>query len=1138
MKRWLLFLILSTLSLFAEGQKNYASTSVLATGKWIKISTQGQGVFKVTASFLKTAGVSQPIPSSTIRLFGHGGSVLSESNDFQPIDDLIENEIEVLDGGDGFFDAGDYFLFYAPGANQWTFDSLSGKFQFQKNSYSEASFFFVQIGETNGLRIGDKEVVGSPSQLVESFTEHIRYEKEEVNFLNSGREWYGESFGNGFPSSRNFLVAASGSVPQTPFEFTSEVVGRSFGNPNRVSVSLNGQTLFQHSTSPAIGTLLEPIASVSQLSTTGFVVGNALELRYDFSGSNSSAQSWLNWFQFIFRKKLDQQGTGFISFRDPLAVGKNKILTYNIQSATSNLQVWEVTDMKKVKRMKTNFSNNSLRFVDDASQLREYISFDPQQAKVPSFIGSVVNQNLHGEGFYDMVVVADKSMLQEANRLAEFRQSFNGIRCLVVTPENIYNEFSSGSADPTAIRNFMKMLYDRAGQDQSKKPKYLLLFGGTSFKYKEEKGENKNLIPSYQSESSLDPLTSYVTDDYFGYLDNEDNINATISAPLLDIAVGRIPARTAQQARLAVDKIIAYQTKSVFGPWRNEITLVADDEDFNLHLNDAEAHANLIQQETPVWNINKLYLDAFEQTSGTGGSRYPDVNTSITKGMNFGTLIWNYSGHGGNARLAQEAILEKEMFANWQNQNRLPLFVTATCDFAPFDNPAQFSIGEELLLGRINGAIGLMTTTRLVFASSNKLINTNFLKALLKKGSTNTYPTIGEAWMEAKNTTVVRSGDFINARKFALLGDPSMKLLMPEYQVKTTVINGKSIGAFSDTLKALNNYSVQGEVRTPNNILDANFNGVLYVSVYDKESNLKTLANDPQSNSQNFNVFDNVIYEGKIKVVAGKFSYDFIVPSDIRFEYGTARISYYAENGNYDAQGQDENLIIGGFGGEVKNDNEGPAIKAVLDNEQFKNGGVVNERPFLIAELADKSGINLGGYGIGHDIRLVIDGDYANAVVLNDYFEPVLSENKKGEIRFQLPLLAEGIHKMELKAWDIFNNSSELFLDFKVVEQKKILIERFMNYPNPLTDRTTFVVDLEGPSEAGLVDLEILSLDGKLVQKITETINQVALRSLKIEWNGLDKQGKKPQPGIYVSRLTIKTKTGVISSKVQKLIIL
>ena len=235
---------------------------------------------------------------------------------------------------------------------------------------------------------------------------------------------------------------------------------------------------------------------MSQLSTTGFVVGNALELRYDFSGSNSSAQGWLNWFQFIFRKKLDPQGAGFISFRDPLSVGKNKLLNYIIQSATSNLQVWEVTDLKKVKRMKTIFSNNSLNFVDDASQLREYISFDPQQARVPLFIGSVVNQNLHGEGFYDMVVVADKSMLQEANRLAEFRQSFNGIRCLVVTPESIYNEFSSGSADPTAIRNFMKMLYDRAGQDQSKKPKYLLLFGGTSFKYKEEKGENKNLIPS------------------------------------------------------------------------------------------------------------------------------------------------------------------------------------------------------------------------------------------------------------------------------------------------------------------------------------------------------------------------------------------------------------------------------------------------------------------------------------------------------------------------------------------------------------------------------------------------------------------------------------------------------------------
>jgi len=1135
MKRWLLFLTLSALSLFAEGQKKYASSSVLSTGKWVKISTEGQGIFKVTASFLKTAGYTS-ISSSAIRVFGNGGAVLPESNGFQSVDDLVENTIEVKDGGDGIMDGEDYFLFYAPGANRWDFDTSTQKFSYHKNPYADLAYYFIEIGSNNGIRIAEKAVTGPSSQTIDSFTELIRYERDSINFLNSGREWYGETFGNGYPNTRSFQLETSGLVAQSPFEFTSEIVGRSFENPNKMSVALNGQTLFQHSTSPSIGSLLEPVANVSRLTAGGTLNGAGLSIRYDFAGSNANAQGWLNWFQLIFRKTLNQNGLPYLTFRDPTIVGVNKQVTYKIQSASPGLQVWEVTDPRKANHLKSTFSNAVLSFTDDASQLREYVSFDPQQAKQPLLVGSVPNQNLHGDGVYDMVVVADKSMLQEAKRLAQFRQTTNGIRTLVVDPETIYNEFSSGSPDPTAIRNYMKMLYDRAGKDQAQRPKYLLLFGGTSFRFKEEKGKKNNLVPSYESESSLDPLTSYVSDDYYGYLDDADDINTNIPAPLLDLAIGRIPARTTQQARIAVDKIIAYQTQSQFGPWRNEITMVADDEDFDLHFKDAEAHATLIDKETPVWNVNKLYLDAFEQVSGTGGSRYPEVNENITKGINLGTLVWNYSGHGGNARLAQEAILEKNMFADWQNQNRLPLFVTATCDFAPFDNPSQFSIGEDLFLGRTNGAIGLMTTTRLVFASSNKLINNNFLKSLLSKQN-NRYPTLGKAWMDAKNNTVATSGDFINARKFAMLGDPSMKLLMPEQLVKTTAINGKPIDTYTDTLRALNSYAVQGEVYDVDGVLDQSFNGNVFIKVYDKATTKQTLANDAQSSKQNFKVFDNLIYYAKAKVVGGKFSYNLLVPNDIQFEIGKARISYYAENGSIDAQGLDEGIMVGGFGGQVKNDNKGPLIKAYLDYVQFKNGDIVSDRPLLVADLSDETGIHFGGNGIGHDLRLVIDGDYANAIVLNDYFEPLFNGNKEGVVRFRLPLLVEGLHKIELKAWDVFNNSSELILDCKVVTQKKILVNRFFNYPNPLTTSTNFIIDLDGPTEGAFLEIAIFSADGSPIRKISQTINQTGLRSMRMEWDGLGTNGLKPEAGVYFGRLTIKAKTGVISTKVQKLII-
>ncbi|MEN9952572.1 MAG: type secretion system sortase PorU [Bacteroidota bacterium] len=1138
MKRWVLFLAVLTLTPFARGQKNYATSSVLSAGKWIKVATDQQGVFKVTGAFLNQAGFTNPINSSSIRLFGHGGTVLPESNRVQTVDDLTALQIEVVDGGDGVFDKEDYFLFYAPGTDQWLYNSSSQQFEYLKNPYTDIAHYFIEVGVAPGLRLAEKVIPDLPTVITNQFTEHIRFERDSFNFLNSGKEWYGETFGNEYPVSRTFQVVTEGAIIGSRFDFTSEVVGRSFNNPNKLNVAINGKSLFQHTTPAAIGTLLEPIANVSRHTINGTIDANALSVRYDFTPGSASAQAWLNWFDIVFRKTLKQSNDSFLSFRDPHVVGPNQIARFSLASTNPNLTIWEVTKNGEYFKLKTEFAANQYRFSDDASVVREYIAFDPQLTKQPVLIGNVANQNLHGEGFYDMVIVADPIMLTEAKRLAQFRQSKSGLRVFVIDPISIYNEFSSGSTDPSAIRNFLKMLYDRAGDNFANRPKYLLLFGGTSYKFKEQERDKKNLIPSYQSASSLDPLTSYVSDDFFGYLDDEDDINTNLPSPMLDLAVGRIPVRTIAQAKIAVDKIINYQIQSDFGPWRNEITLVADDEDFDLHLKDAEAHAALVEEGQSVWNLNKIYLDAFEQGSGTGGSRYPDVNASINKGMNQGTLVWNYSGHGGNVRLAQEAILEKEMIPTWNNQKRLPLYVTATCDFAPFDNPAQFSIGEDLFLGRSNGAIGLMTTTRLVFASSNKLMNNNFLQSLLQKNTEGLYPTLGEAWLQAKNNTVNASGDFINARKFAMLGDPSMKLLMPEYTVVTTKLTNAQTGLVGDTLRALNRYTIQGEVMAPNGSMVSDFNGRIYVSVHDKSTDYQTLANDPQSSVRSFKVFDNLIYQGKAQVQSGKFSFDFIVPSDIRLEYGKARISYYAEDGKRDAQGVDESIVAGGFGGQVANDKAGPDIQLYLNNENFKNGGQVNETPTLIVKLADQSGIYLGRFGIGHEIRLVIDGDYANSITLNDYFQPVLADTKAGEIRFQLPKLKEGVHKIELKAWDVFNNSSIAVADFKVVVQKKIIVDQFYNFPNPFSQSTIFAVQLNGQTEGAYVQLDIFTLEGKPIKRLTETINQSGLRFMEMIWNGQDENGKRPQPGFYFSRFSIKAKTGDITTKLHKLILL
>jgi hypothetical protein len=788
--------------------------------------------------------------------------------------------------------------------------------------------------------------------------------------------------------------------------------------------------------------------------------------------------------------------------------------------------------------MKTSLMGTDLKFGSETSILHEYFAFNPAQLESPVLLGPVANQNLHGIGQPNMVIVADKSMASEAKRLVDFHAQKDGLTSVVVEPEQLYNEFSSGTPDPTAIRNFMKMLFDRAGAIPAAKPKYLLLFGGASYVYKEKASDRKNLVPSYQSESSLDPLTSYVTDDYFGYLDDDDNINQNLPAPLLDLGIGRIPARTILQARQAVDKIIQYHGNASLGAWRNDITLVADDEDYNIHLDDAEYHASLIGKESPVWNLTKIYLDAFKQESGTGGSRYPEVNAAISRKITEGTLIWNYSGHGSSSRLAQEAILDKEMVGSWENSNRLPLIITATCDFAPFDDPSQFSIGEDLFVGRSNGAIGLMTTTRLVFASSNRIINNHFFKYLLRRDNANKYPRLGSALMDTKNFTVVNSGDYINARKFTMLGDPAMKLAMPEYSIRSTTINGRPIAKASDTLRSLNRYTIEGEVRTPTGTLAADFNGDVYPEVFDKPTVLKTLGNDPQSRIVNFNALQNLLYKGKVRATNGKFSFSFIVPKDINFQFGQARVSYYADNGTYDAQGIDENLVVGGLGNMVPNDNAGPTVMGYLNNVQFINGGIVNETPLLLVHLADPSGINLSGNGIGHEITAVVDGNYRETIVLNDYFKAASADALSGTIQFRLPPLSEGKHKILLKAWDVFNNSSEYTLLCEVIKQDTVKVVRLFNYPNPVYQSTLFSFSLEGPYAGARAELTVLTVEGQPLRTFIKAINEAGLRSIEIEWNGRDEKGNRLGRGVYIYQLTIMSKTGKITRKVQKLIIL
>lgn len=1131
-------LILSGFAVELKAQRVYKTNSVLASGTWARIAVKDAGIYRVDLSFLGTLGFSTSnISSQSIRLFGNGGGMLSESNAEVPVDDLTENAIMVVDGGDGVFNGTDYFLFYSSGADQWQKDSVNRRFTHQKNIYSDSAYFFITIGGS-GKRMNNFSITATPSQTVSSFNERFFYELDTINLLSSGKEWLGEEFADapGKTLTRNFAVTIPNLVTTIPATLVSNCVARSINAASRFDVRIGNQLSQQLNISSTGGGIYDLFANQALQATDVLLPQPNLQVSYTFVPAAFNAQGWLNFFEIHARRNLSIGSAGQLSFRDWNSVG-NTVCEFVVSNATNLTQVWDVTDPFTPVNMQGNFSTNEFRFRNEAARLREYISFNPSNALAPANSGRVQNQNLHNSQPADYLIVTHNLLLAQAERLAAFHRQKNNLRVKVVTTEQVFNEFASGKKDPVAIRDFVKMYYDKANGNATNQPKYLLLFGDASFDYKDRIASNTNLVPAYESNSFLDPLSTYTSDDFFGFLDDNEDVNSGLVTNLLDVGIGRVPAKNIDEGKNFADKVISYYNKEAFGSWRNVVSFIADDEDNNLHLQDAELVSGTTSAN-PVFNIEKIYLDAFSQQSSSAGSRYPVVNEAINNRVAAGTLVLNFIGHGGAARLAEEVVMDQPMINTWTNKNRLPLFVTATCDFAPFDNPFINSIGENILLRSQTGGVALMTTTRLVFAFSNRIMNNNYMQFAMQPDAAGKYRSLGEAVMAAKNFTYQTSGDITNNRKFTLLGDPAMTLAFPQFKIRTTAVNGRNPAVLPDTLSAAERVMIEGEVADNNGSLITSFNGTVYPVVFDKPQTITTKANDAGSQPAGFLQQSTVLFKGKITVTNGKFSYTFKVPRDINYQYGTGKISYYAENSETDGSDYFNSFVVGGSSANTDADKEGPIIKAWLNDEKFVNGSIVNQRPVLLLKLSDTSGVNTSGTGIGHDITAVLDNNTSEVFTLNNYYEASLDNYGEGYVRFQLPELEPGLHSLRIKAWDVLNNSAEYILEFSVINDEELLVTRVLNYPNPFTTATRFWFEHNKPGQDLFVQIHIFSLTGRVVKTIEKTINTPGNRSCEVNWDGRDEFGDKLGRGVYIYRLKVFTNGSKPRTVMEKLVIL
>lgn len=1115
-----------------NAQRTYTSHSVLATGQWYRVGTTAAGIYKITGTDLQAMGFSLPLPSSQLQLYGRPSFPLSEAPGGPYSDDLTELAIQVEDGGDGQVQSTDYLLFYSTGPHYWLTDTLRQEFSHLLNRYSDTAYYYIRSGGS-GKRVEQDSIAVPPTHIVTGYQFRYWYEKDLFNLLSSGQEWYGERFLAESNQPLQLAVSLPLPVAGSPVKFSSTVAARSVGAVVGFEWLANGTVFGTHTIAPVSASSFDLFARESMLDAA-FTPSATNNLTLRFTSSNASAIGWLNRFQLLADCELHWTGVP-LSFRTWEGSGSGSVARFEITNANAGLIIWKLSNSMEPVQMKAQLSGNRLSFTDLHEFPEEYMVFNPT-ASLPAVIrvGPVPNQDLHGAGTADMLLITAKGLEQPAQRLADWHLQHDGLNSQVVPVESIYHEFSAGVPDPTAIRDFVKMQYDRAGGGTGNGPRFLLLFGDASFDPKNRLVPGSGGIPSFQSSFSLDPLSTYVSDDYFGFLDDHENINGGLQTNQLDIAIGRIPVSTVSVANQYIDKIIAYHDPSGRGAWRNELTFIADDEDGNLHLQDMETITRAAAGVNDRFQQQKIYLDAFPQESDAAGGRYPQVNQAISDQMQKGTLIWNYTGHGGFRRLADEVILEQPIIDGWQQNGRLPLFVTATCDFAPFDNPTITSLGDYLLTKPNAGAIALMTTTRLVFAYSNRILNTNYMETALERLPGGRYRTLGEAARDAKNKTFLSSGDLFNNLKFTLLGDPALTLAFPRYQVLTTHINGQPANQVADTVKALQEVRVSGIIADSTGQLLNGFNGWVFPVVLDQPYEKSTLGNDPGSQPARFSVQDRAIYRGQVRVSDGRFDFELLIPRDIDYREGNIRILYYASDSLTDAQGAYNKLVLAGSD-PAPADREGPVMKAYLNDSLFRSGDLTGDRPVLVLRLSDSSGINVLGRGFGHDISMVLDDALDQPYNLNTFFKADADTYQSGSLRFQLPALEDGWHHIRIKAWDLLNNSSETTLRFRVRAADVLEVEALEAWPNPFRNQVRFVFTHNQNQLPIQAQLELFSLQGQLIKIINGTIIASGNRSY-MDWDGRNQQGFPVPRGIYIYRLVLRSNNGQTAVRSRQLI--
>ena len=1105
----------------------WGQIGMLSNGNWVKIAVPTEGVYQLTGAQLKAMGFAGKLNANQVQLYGMDLANLTEKVPSVLPDSLSEMAIEMQDGGDGILDDQDKFLFYAQGHYRWIKSAIDEAPIRQKITSNDSLYFFLRIG-TNGKRILNKTKTGAASKLVQTYAAKWLIEKDSINVLSSGKIWLGDPMGTGLgkKTTLSFPLNMDGLQLNAPILLQSQLAAAAYQSDATFTIKLNDQILSTKLLNPVSGLIFDDAYKLRFDSSTIWLdktkilkTGQSftsMNLQVDFNASTGST-GWIDYMALHGQRTIGFWGNTGFGFEYQSSNSTNQTIEFEIQNATNQTRVWDLSQYLQPVALNTQLGQNAIAtFKAEDSAGKYFYVFEANKINAAQFSSVIRADSSFVTSGVDYIIITAPDFYPAAKALQLFHQKQNGYKVGLYNSTQIFNEMASGQTSPVAIRNFLKYLLEQSKLKNQLRPAYVLLMGIGNFNQKIQ--PNKEL-PVYTSEVSNAILTSYSTDDFYAIQKSGHQIQFAQTIDSIGLAIGRIPARTIAEADKMVEKLIQYQSNKKMGLWQNQLTWVADDADYNLHLQDAEEIIGNLKTKTANWNHKKLYLDLFKASQTLTGNTYPDVNKAIQESIQAGTLVLNYTGHGNYLRLTEEAVISKSEMQLWNNAGKLPIMVTASCDFAPYDQPASAPIGFDALMQNDKGIIALVAANRLVFAYSNKQINDAFMQALLVQNVDGQFKTIGQALQAAKNYNFSRNGDRLNAFKFGLLGDPAMRIAQPKYQINCTELN-QTPWADTLNLKAGGKYTIKGNLSAKNQVIQ-NFKGVVEMVLWDAPSTKKTLANQTTSQSVGIETQEQALFKGKATVQNGQFEISFILPGNLPSSNTAAlKLQLYAYNDTADASMQFQSIFIQGTTTQNRQDTIGPVIQRYINHPSFKSGDWVSTPSTLFVHLKDSSGIQSSGNELGHDLKLIIDDTLVKNYNLNAFFTYDENQYQSGEIQYPLPVLEEGKHQLILKAWDLLGNVSKDTFWIEVPSQKNKNIRNLSVSPNPVQTNAKFSFELKNTIDPILVQLEVFDASGNRYFSTSQQI-QPSGNKIMIDWNGKTTAGGLLPPGKYYYKVIV-----------------